>query len=103
MACPRTAFPELSPPQYDWGRFFFQGWSRRGPLRAGHGIPSSTDGISDIVKESEIGVNPAMEFFLATLSLLSEKLFKQTFFGMKDFKEGKSAIHPSNLGKVCQI
>ena len=41
------AFPELSPPQYGWGRLFFQNWFRRGPLRAGHGIPSSTEGISD--------------------------------------------------------
>ena len=41
------AFPEFSPPQYGWGRFFFQKWFRRGPLRAGHGIPSSTGGISD--------------------------------------------------------
>ena len=42
------AFPELSPPQYDWGRFFFQKWCRRGPLRAGHGIPSSIEGTSEI-------------------------------------------------------
>ena len=35
-------------PQYGWGRLFFQKWFRRGPLRAGHGIPSSTEGISDI-------------------------------------------------------
>ena len=41
------AFPEFSPPQYGWGRLFFQKWFRRGPLRAGHGIPSSTGGISD--------------------------------------------------------
>ena len=34
-------------PQYAWGRFFFQKWFRRGPLRAGHGIPSGTGGISD--------------------------------------------------------
>ena len=40
------AFPEFSPPQYGWRRFFFQKWFRRGPLRAGHGIPSSTGGIS---------------------------------------------------------
>ena len=39
--------PELSPPQYGWGRLFFQNWFRRGPLRAAHGIPSSTEGISD--------------------------------------------------------
>ena len=41
------AFPELSPPQYGWGRLFFQNWFRRGPLRAAHGIPSSTEGISE--------------------------------------------------------
>ena len=44
------AFQELSPgspPQYGWGRLFFQKWFRRGALRAGHGIPSSTEGISD--------------------------------------------------------
>ena len=40
------AFPELSPPQYGWGRFFSQKWFPRRPLRAGHGIPSSTGGIS---------------------------------------------------------
>ena len=32
------------------GRFFFQKWFRRGPPRAGHGIPSSTGGISDRVQ-----------------------------------------------------
>ena len=42
-----SAFPEFSPPQYGWGRLFFQKWFRRGPLRVGHGIPSSTEGISD--------------------------------------------------------
>ena len=41
------AFPEFSPPQYGWGRFFFQKWFRRGSLRAGHGIPSSTGGTSE--------------------------------------------------------
>ena len=41
------ALPEFSPPQYGWGRLFFQKWFRRGSLRAGHGIPSSTGGISD--------------------------------------------------------
>ena len=38
------AFPEFYPPLYGWGRLFFQKWFRRGPLRAGHGIPSSTEG-----------------------------------------------------------
>ena len=42
------AFPEFSPPQYGWGRLFFQKWFRRGLLRAGHGIPSSTGGISEV-------------------------------------------------------
>ena len=42
------AFPELSPPQYGWGRLFFQKWFWRGPLRAAHGIPSSTEGISEL-------------------------------------------------------
>ena len=37
------AFPEFSPQQYGWGRLFFQKWFQRGPLRAGHGIPNSTD------------------------------------------------------------
>ena len=37
----------LPPPQYGWGRLFFQKWFRRGPLRDGHGIPSSTGGISE--------------------------------------------------------
>ena len=41
-------FQNSLPPQYGygWGRFFFQKWFRRGPLRAGHGIPSSAGGIS---------------------------------------------------------
>ena len=30
-----------------WGRLFFQKWFRRRPLRAGHAIPSSTEGISE--------------------------------------------------------
>ena len=52
------AFPELSPPQYGWGRLFFQKWFRRGPLRAGHGIPSSTGGISEphSWRPSKIGI-----------------------------------------------
>ena len=40
------AFPELSPPLYGWGCLFFEKWFRRAPLRAGHGIPTSTEGIS---------------------------------------------------------
>ena len=43
------AFPELSPPQCGWGRLFFQKWFGK-PLRAGHGIPGSTEGISDWVR-----------------------------------------------------
>ena len=46
----RERFPEFSPPQYGWGRLFFQNWFRRGPLRAGHGIPSSTGGISETLR-----------------------------------------------------
>ena len=42
-------FQNFLPPQYGWGRLFFENWFRRGPLRAGHGIPSSTGGISDKV------------------------------------------------------
>ena len=42
-------------PQYGWGRLFFQKWFRRGPLRAGHGIPSSTEGISDLQQTLEEG------------------------------------------------
>ena len=40
-------FQNSLPPQYGWGRFFFQKWFRRGPVRAGHGIPSSTEDISE--------------------------------------------------------
>ena len=40
-------FQNSLPPQYGWGRLFFQNRFRRGPLRAGHGIPSSTGGISE--------------------------------------------------------
>ena len=41
------AFPEFSPPPVRLETFFLQKWFRRGPLRAGHGIPSSAGGISD--------------------------------------------------------
>ena len=44
----------LPPPQYDWGPLFSQKWIRRGPLRTGHGIPSSTEGIS-VVEELCVG------------------------------------------------
>ena len=37
----------LSPP-VRLGTPLFQKWFRRGPLRAGHGIPSSTGGISEL-------------------------------------------------------
>ena len=33
--------------QNGWGRLFFQKWFRRGPLRVCHGIPSSTEAISE--------------------------------------------------------
>ena len=46
--------PEFSPPQYGWGRLFFQNWFRRGPLRACHGIPSSTGGISDLLRTDKV-------------------------------------------------
>ena len=39
---------QFSPPPCGRGRLFFQKWFPRGPLRAGHGIPSSTaGGVSD--------------------------------------------------------
>ena len=46
---PPEHFQHSLPLQYGSGRFFFRKWFRRGPLRAGHGIPSSTEGISDMV------------------------------------------------------
>ena len=52
------AFPDFSPPQYGWGHLFCQKWFWRGPLRAGHGIPSSTEGISDLVATSLEGFSP---------------------------------------------
>ena len=58
LGCPKTyssrhlrlpkRFQNSLPPQYGWGRFFFQNWFRIGPLRGGHGIPSSTGGISEL-------------------------------------------------------
>ena len=38
-------------PQYGRGRLFFQKWFRRGPLRAGHGIYSSTGSVSDFYSD----------------------------------------------------
>ena len=49
-------FQNSLPPQYGWGRLFFQKWFRKGPLRAGHGIPSSTGGISDLRDHYERGL-----------------------------------------------
>ena len=40
-------FQNSLPPSTAGDVSFFQNWFRRGPLRAGHGIPSSTGGISD--------------------------------------------------------
>ena len=40
-------FQNSLPPQYGWDVSFFRIGSGEGPLRAGHGIPSSTGGISD--------------------------------------------------------
>ena len=65
------AFPEFSPPQYGWGRFLFQKWFRRGPLRAGHGIPSSTGGISESAKDSFSDLGP---FGSRCLCLRKERL-----------------------------
>ena len=40
-------FHNCLPPSTAGDASFFRNWFRRGPLRAGHGIPSSTGGISD--------------------------------------------------------
>ena len=42
------AFPEVFPFQYGWECLVLQKWFQRGPLRADHGIPSNTEGISEI-------------------------------------------------------
>ena len=34
------AFPEFSPPQYDWGRLFFQKWSGEGPSELAMEFPA---------------------------------------------------------------
>ena len=47
-------FRNCLPPRTAGDAFFFQKWSRRGPLRAGHGIPSSTGGISDFQRPCEV-------------------------------------------------
>ena len=41
-------FQNSLPPSTAGGRLFFQNWFQRRPLRAGHGIPSSTGGISEV-------------------------------------------------------
>ena len=41
-------------PQHSWVRLFFEKWFRRGRLRAGHGIPNSTGGISDKSKAGKL-------------------------------------------------
>ena len=61
----------VSPPQYGWGRLFFQNWFRRGPLRAGHGIPSSTGGISDKRLLPRTHVNACWALFRPTLRVKS--------------------------------
>ena len=54
--CPRGT---TTSPQYGWGRLFFQNWFRRGPLRAGHGIPSSTECISEYRRRGLHFPNPS--------------------------------------------
>ena len=44
--------PEFSSPPIRLGTPLFQKWFRRGPLRAGHGILSSTGGISECLRSS---------------------------------------------------
>ena len=46
------------PPSTAGEAFFFQKWFRRGPLRASHGIPSSTGGIS------EKGLQPCLQILV---------------------------------------
>ena len=43
LRLPEFFFSRILSPQYGWGLLFFQKWFRRGPLRAGNGIPSSTE------------------------------------------------------------
>ena len=50
-----SAFPEFSPPQYNWRRLFFLKWFQRGSLRAGHAISSSTEGIAEYCGERPPG------------------------------------------------
>ena len=50
------------------GAFFFQKWFRTGPPRAGHGIPSSTGGISD-------NNNPVLCFLGFSISLVLSALW----------------------------
>ena len=61
-----------SPPQYGWGRLFFRKCFRSGPLRAGHGIPSSTDGMSeyratilDTLQHGHVAMWRVLHFFCA--------------------------------------
>ena len=42
-------FQNSLPPSTARDASFFQKWFRRGPLRAGHGIPSSTEGAKDLL------------------------------------------------------
>ena len=66
-------FQNSLPPQYGWGRLFSQNWFRRGPLRAGHGIPSSTGGISDFCLDIVTDIPKCG-------SLMSQEYSAQTLF-----------------------
>ena len=54
---PPEHFQNVLPLSTAGGRLFFQRWFRRGPLRAGHGIPSSTEGVSDLSQQQPRGKN----------------------------------------------
>ena len=75
----QSVFPEFPPPQYGWGRLFFQNWFRRGPFRAGHGIPSSTGGNPDLESHNSNRTIPR----LARFSIQNRRFSATKVSGMK--------------------
>ena len=87
-------------PQYGWRRLFFQKWFRRGPLRAAHGIPSSTGGISEYDTDVTMPFIPS----LASQKSQSQKIQKtqEPAKSKRGWEEGDGTEYVINCRDVCR-
>ena len=84
-------FQNSLPPSTAGDASFFQKWFRRGPLRAGHGIPSSTGGISDQSKEGKSAINTS-NFEILPKRTPELLIYVRPSVASKCFKLGWSAV-----------